>query len=117
MKRKQRKEMIKKGKVGSSGYKEITLQISSFMYDFLANFGMHGTCMCVLGSLAIIGMGFSRCDNGFKLALPFPNSHGVVGFLHLVELWIIEWFWNRVRWSHENSQGFRNPLTVMTRLR
>ena len=53
------------------------------MYDFLAIFGMHGTCMGVFYSLVVIGMGFSRCDSGFNLALPFLDSHGVMGFLLL----------------------------------
>ena len=69
------------------------------MYDFLSSFDMHGTCMCVFGSLAIIGMGFSRCDNGFNLALSFLYSHGVMGLFHLVEHWISRWFWNQVTWS------------------
>jgi len=47
---------------------------------------MHGTCMCVFGSLVIIDMGFSRCDSGFNLSVPFSDSHGVMGFFHLVEL-------------------------------
>jgi len=48
------------------------------MYDFLASFGMHDTCMCVLGSLAISGMG--RVAMFFNLALLFPDIHGVIGF-------------------------------------
>ena len=27
-----------------------------------------------------LGIGFSRCDNVFSLAFPFPDSHGVVEF-------------------------------------
>jgi len=77
---------------------------------------MHGTCMCVFGSLAVIGMGFAKCDNGFSLALPFLNSHGVMGSFHLVEILIIEWFWNRVKWSQENFQGLGNPLTSFGRI-
>ena len=50
------------------------------MCDFLARFGMHGTCMCVFGSLDVIGMGFSRCDSVFVLAFPFLDIHGVMGF-------------------------------------
>ena len=50
------------------------------MYDFLARFGMHGTCMCVFGSLVFIGMGFSRCDSDFSLIFPFSDSHGMKGF-------------------------------------
>jgi len=41
------------------------LQVSSYMYDFPASIGMHGTCMHVFGSLVVIGMGFSRCDYSF----------------------------------------------------
>ncbi len=29
----------------------------------------------------------------------------------MVEIWIVGWFWNEVRWSQENSQRPRNPLT------
>jgi len=65
--------------------------------------------MCVFGSLTIIGMGFAKNDNGFNLALPFPDSYGVMGFFHLVELWIAGWFWNWVTLSLENSQGPKNP--------
>ena len=43
-------------------------------------------CMCVFGSLVVIGMGFSRCDSAFILAFPFSDSHGVMGFFYLVEL-------------------------------
>jgi len=42
--------------------------------------------MCVFGSLVVIGIHFSRCGSGFSLAFPFPDSHGVMGFFHLVEL-------------------------------
>ena len=72
---------------------------------------MHGTCMCVFSSLDVNRMGFSKCDSGFILAFPFPDNHGVMEFFHLVEIWIVGWFWNWVRWSQENSQGPRNPLT------
>jgi len=48
--------------------------------------GMHGTCIFVFGYLAVIGLGFSWCDNGFNLAFPFLDSHGVMRFFHLVEL-------------------------------
>ena len=58
------------------------------MYDFLASFGMRDTCMWFLRSLVFIGMGFSRCDSGFNLDFPFSDSHGVIGFFHLVELCI-----------------------------
>ena len=60
------------------------LQVSNCMCDFLSRFGMHGTCMCVLGSLVAIGMGFSRCDSVFRLALLLLDRHGVVEFSCLV---------------------------------
>jgi len=50
--------------------------------------------MCVFGSIVFIGMDFVGCESGFILALPFPNSHGVMGFFYLVELSISGWFWN-----------------------
>ena len=56
------------------------------MYDFLTSVWMHDTCICIFGSLAVIDMGFSRCDSGFSLALPFLDSHGVLGFFYLVDL-------------------------------
>ena len=31
-------------------------------------------------------MGFSRCNNVLGLALPFLDSHGVMGFSFLVEM-------------------------------
>jgi len=42
------------------------LQVPSCMYDFLAIFCMHGTCMCVFGSLVIIGMVSAKCENSFQ---------------------------------------------------
>jgi len=62
------------------------------MYDFLASFGMHGTCVCVFGSLVVNAIGFTKCDSGLSLALTFMDNHGVMGFFHLVELWIAGWF-------------------------
>ena len=83
----QRKDKESKGQARKSQIKQLQwdyLRVSSCMYDFLASFGMHGTCMCVFDSLIFIGMGFSRCDSGFK-----PN-----GF-HLICLgWIAGWFGN-----------------------
>jgi len=64
------------------------------MYDFLASFGHAGTCMCVFGSLVVIGMGFDRCDRSFSIAFPFLDIHAMMGFFHLVEIWIFEWFLN-----------------------
>ena len=46
-----RKEMIKR-------LQQDYLQVLSCMYDFLASFGMHGTCMCVFSFLDITSMGF-----------------------------------------------------------
>ena len=46
------------------------------MYIFLSSSDMHGTCWCVFGSLATIGMGFARCDNGFNFSLPFMDNNG-----------------------------------------
>ena len=57
------------------------MQVSSCMYDSLASFGMHDTCMCIFGSLVVIDMDFSRCDSDFSFAFPFPDSHGVMGVL------------------------------------
>jgi len=56
------------------------------MFDFLVSLCMHGTCICVFGSLVVIGMSFVGCEIGFSLALPFLDSHGVMGLFYLVEL-------------------------------
>jgi len=61
-------------------------------------------------------MCFAKCDSGFSLALQFPDSHVVLWFFHSTELWISRWFWKWVRWSQENSQGPRNPLTSFGRI-
>ena len=37
--------------------------------------------MYAFGSLVIMGMSSATCDNGFSLAFPFPDSHGVMGSL------------------------------------
>ena len=38
-------------------------------------------CMVFHVVIFYLGMGFSRCDNVFSLAFPFPNiSHGIVEF-------------------------------------
>ena len=87
--RKAKKENESKDQARKSRIKQLKrdyLQVSICICDFLAIFGMHGTCMCVFGSLVFIGMGFSRCDNDFSLVLPFLDSHGVMGLFHLVEL-------------------------------
>ena len=52
------------------------------MYGFLTIFHMHGICMCVFGSLDVIGMVFSKCDSGFILAFLLLDNHGVMGLFH-----------------------------------
>ena len=106
-----------KGKARKSWIKTLHkeyLQGTGCMCVFLVDLCMHGTCMCVFGSLVFIGMVFARCDSGFILTLPFMDSHGVMGFFIWLsfgfQLWIFGWFWNCVRWSQENYQGPRNPL-------
>ena len=92
--RKKRKSKHKKAKenkdqVSETWIKKIQreyLQVTGCMYDFLAGFGMHGTCMCVFGFLVVIGMVLQGVIVVFNLAFPFPDSHGVMGFFHLVEL-------------------------------
>ena len=88
----QRKEKQSKGrreqskKIWLKQLQREYLQVSSCIYDFLASFGMHGTCMCVFGSHPVIGMGFSKCDIGFILSLPFLDSHCVMRLFLLVEI-------------------------------
>ena len=53
------------------------------MCDFLARFGMHGTCMCVFSSLAVIGMGFARFDNDFQPYFSIYFIHLAVKSLHI----------------------------------
>ena len=55
--------MIKKGRVAINQLQWDYLQLYIFMCDFLAISSMHGTCMGVLVSLYVIGMGFPKCDN------------------------------------------------------
>ena len=45
----------------------------------------------------------------FNLTFPYTDSHGVMGFFYLVELWIDGRFWNQVRWSQENPKGLEIP--------
>ena len=78
--RRKRKSRKAKEDIGINNYNGFFLQVPSYMYDFLASFGMHGIGMCVYGPLVINGMGFSRCDSGYNLAFPFPDSHRVMGF-------------------------------------
>jgi len=47
--RRKRKSRKEQGDNGINGYSGFCLQISSYMYDFLASFGMHCTCMWFLG--------------------------------------------------------------------
>jgi len=64
------------------------------MYDFVTSFGMHGICMWFLGYVLSLAWKIAWIDSGFNLASPFLDSHGMMGFFHLVELWIVGWFWN-----------------------
>lgn len=57
-----------------------------FHVGFLC-FGMHGIFMCVFGSLVSLAWVLTCVIVVFNLAFPFPNSHGVMGFFHLVELY------------------------------
>ena len=63
------KARIKQGRARFKWLQWDYLQVSSCMYDFLDIFGMHDTCMCVFGSLVVIGMGLARCDNVFQPCL------------------------------------------------
>ena len=49
-----------KGKAGKGRGKAGSLQVLSYMYDFLASFGMHGICMCVFGFFVVGGIDFSE---------------------------------------------------------
>ena len=62
------------------------------MCDFLVIFGMHGTCMCVFGSLVIIGMGFSMCDNVLQTCLAISGEPWCDGFYGIWLSWISGWF-------------------------
>lgn len=62
------------------------------MYYFLTSFSMHGTCMCVFTSLFVNVMGFSRCESGLIFALPFLESHGVMGLFIWLSLGSVDGF-------------------------
>ena len=68
--KRQEEAKIKQGKVGSSIYKRIHCKYQlSFVFSLL-DLG----CMGLHVFLFYHGMGFSRCDRIFSLALLFPDS-------------------------------------------
>lgn len=81
--RRKRKANIKQGREASSSYSGIICR-----YRFACVISLLDlACMYVFGSLDIIGMGFASEATLFRLSFPFPNIHGVMGSLVLVELY------------------------------
>jgi len=81
--RKAKKERGSKDQVGEGRIKQLqhdSLQVSICMCIFLAIFGIPVVVFCY-------GMGFSRCDSVFSLALPFPYSLDEIGSHTSVELY------------------------------
>ena len=69
-----------KDQVGKGGIKQLqqdSLQVSIYMYIFLTIFGMHGI---ECGTFVVVAWFFPSVIVFFSLALPFPDSHGVMGF-------------------------------------
>lgn len=110
--RRQRKVRDKQGRVDQEASTRILEGNKLHVWCFLIN----GTCMSAFGSLVVIGMGFARCDNGFNLSFLFPDSHGVMGFFYLVELWISIWFWNWVSGLRKIPKGLGIPWPVLVGL-
>ena len=77
--RRQRKSRKAKEDSGINNYNGFCLQVPSCMYDFLASFGMHGTCMSFLGCDMSLAWRISWIDNGFSQPFDFLDIHGVVG--------------------------------------
>ena len=70
------------GRVGSSSYNEILCKYRFSCVISLLDFA----CMVLHVVLFCHGMGFSKCDSFFNLALPFPDNIDVMGSHVLVEL-------------------------------
>ena len=76
-KRRQEEAKIKQGKAGSSSYNRLHCR-----YQLACVFSLLDLACMGLHELHFIpGMGFSRCDSIFSLALPFPNSFDEMGYL------------------------------------
>lgn len=76
--RQRRKEegRSKQGRAGSSKYNKILCR-----YRFASVFSLLDlACMVLHVVLCYYGMGFARHDNVLSLVLPFPDSHGAMGF-------------------------------------
>ena len=84
--RNQREARIKQGRLGSSGCNDITCRYRvSFMFSLLDLACMVHACVyfVLLLSLTWVLLGVAM---DFSLALPFLDSHGVMGSSYLVEL-------------------------------
>ena len=80
--RRQEEVKIKHGKAESSNYNMIPCK-----YRFACVFSLLGLACMVLHVVVFYhGMGFSRCDSVFGLALPIPNSLDEMGSHTSIEL-------------------------------
>ena len=69
-------------------------QLSSFLYDFLSSYGMHGICMWQFGYDLSLAQRNAWIDGVFSQAFHFLDSHGVVGSNIVFQLVLIFlWFW------------------------
>ena len=69
--------------VRKSGIKHLHqffLEVSIFMCDFLARYGMHGYACVLLVLLLSLACVFLGVIVFISLSLPFPDSHGVMEF-------------------------------------
>ena len=64
--RRQRKSKKSQHDIEINSYNEFFLQVPSCMYIFLTSFGMHGTCMWVLGYYLSLAWRIAWIDNGFS---------------------------------------------------
>lgn len=63
-----------------NSYNDFDLHVLSFMYDFLASFGMHGTFMWLFCYDFSLAWKINLIDSGFSQHFHFLDSHGIVDF-------------------------------------
>ena len=81
-----KKAMERKKEQGYSwinNYKQIYLQVTSHMCDFLVDFQMHGICMRFYSYVLSLAWIFVQIENGFSLTFPFPRQPLCCQFFHL----------------------------------
>lgn len=92
--RKKAKESEKaQGKIWISNYSWISLQLLSYVYDFLVSFGINGTCISLLSYVLSLAWRIPWIDNGLSLVISSISmvlwvSHLIVLLLLLMHLWL-----------------------------